>query len=86
MNNKYNFIKLNESSSSKILLCPSCLEMLNQIDIETFHECPYCNHSLETFDNDIEDYMLKPVVDNWVTMNNGISYKDLFSQIKLNNL
>ncbi len=73
MDNKYNFIKLNEASSSKLLLCPSCLEMINPLDIEMFPECPYCNYSLEKFDNAIEDYMLKPIVDNWVITNNDIS-------------
>ena len=29
-------------------------------------KCPYCNQKIE-FDVEIEDYLLKPVIDRWTT-------------------
>jgi len=49
----------------KMLICPECTETLSQIDISSFGSCPYCDHTLVTTP-ELEDYLLKPVVDHWV--------------------
>jgi len=61
---KYKFTRQNWKSD-KVLICTGCLETLFRDDIEHFATCPYCNHKID-FDIDIEDYLLKPVVDRWV--------------------
>ena len=50
----------------KILVCPKCYETLFRDDIEYFEKCPYCNQKIE-FDVEVEDYLLKPVIDRWTT-------------------
>lgn len=65
---KYEFKKL-KNSSDKILICPACFEFLFRDDFEHFARCPYCNSPIEISD-EIEDYLLKPVVDNWISNQN----------------
>ena len=65
MSEKYRF-KRTSCKSDKILVCPDCYEMLLRRDIECFAKCPYCNQNIE-FDAEIEDYLLKPVIDRWMT-------------------
>ncbi len=62
---KYEFRNL-KNSSDKILICPKCMEMLFRDDIEHFSCCPYCNAKIEV-DQELEDFLLKPFVDNWVS-------------------
>jgi acetyl-CoA carboxylase beta subunit len=61
---KHTFKRLHHLSD-KILICPQCFEALCQTDIEVFSCCPYCNHHFET-NSELEDYILKPVVDHWI--------------------
>jgi len=65
---KYEFRKL-KNSSDKMLICPKCFELLFRDDFEHFACCPYCDSPIEISD-EIEDYLLKPVVDNWVSIQN----------------
>ena len=65
---KYEFKKL-KNSSDKILICPMCFELLFRDDFEHFARCPYCDSPIEISD-EIEDYLLKPVVDNWMSNQN----------------
>jgi hypothetical protein len=51
------------------LVCPSCFEHLAHLDLENFSECPYCEFKFET-GPDLEDFLLKPVVDYWVSQYN----------------
>ena len=62
---KYEFKNL-KNSSDKMLICPKCFEMLFRDDIEHFSSCPYCNAKIEV-DQELEDFLLKPYVDNWVS-------------------
>ena len=65
---KYEFKSL-KNSPDKILICPKCFELLLRDDIEHFASCPYCNSPIEISD-EMEDYLLKPVVDNWISDQN----------------
>ena len=65
---KYEFKKL-KNSSDMILICPVCYEFLFRDDFEHFACCPYCNAPIEISD-EIEDYLLKPVVDSWISNQN----------------
>lgn len=47
------------------LICPRCLELLTRDDLEGFGRCSYCDHQFE-FDSDLEDFLLRPVVQQWV--------------------
>ena len=49
----------------KMLVCPKCLEMLSQTDIEGFSACPYCNFHFEA-SQELEDFLMQPIVDSWV--------------------
>ena len=66
--NKYEFRKL-KNSSDKILVCPKCFELLFRDDFEHFSCCPYCNSPIE-ISEEIEDYLLKPVIDSWISNQN----------------
>ena len=72
---KYKFKRI-DWKSDKILVCPNCYETLYRNDIEHFAKCPYCDQNIE-FDNEIEDYLLKPVIDRWMTFQN-FSSNDAF--------
>ena len=50
------------------LYCPSCGESLARQDVESYFCCPYCDYKF-TLNGEMEDYLLKPVVDNWVQVN-----------------
>ena len=63
---KYDFKRV-DWKVDKILVCPKCSEFLYRIDIEHFRRCPYCNNSID-LNNEIEDYLLKPAVDKWITI------------------
>ena len=65
---KYEFKKL-KNSSDKFLICPKCFELLFRDDFEHFSCCPYCNSPIE-ISAEMEDYLLKPVVDNWISSQN----------------
>lgn len=65
---KYNFKRL-DWKFDKVLICPSCMEKLYRVDIEHFNSCPYCNHKIDAV-LEIEDYLLKPTIDRWVTIQN----------------
>ena len=65
MSEKCKFKRVN-CDSDKTLFCPNCYEMLFRHDIEHFAKCPYCNQNIE-FDMELEDYLLKPVIDRWMT-------------------
>lgn len=56
------------------MLCPSCTEMLTREDVEDFGACPYCNHKFE-FNDALEDFLLQPVVEQWLAYQGG----DLFA-------
>ena len=66
--NKHKFKRL-DSNSDRILVCPGCYETLFRSDIEHFAKCPYCDKKIE-FDAEIEDYLLQPVVERWLTFQN----------------
>lgn len=59
---KYEFKSLDKD---KMLVCPSCLELLRQHDIESYSNCPYCDHKFE-LDQEIEDFLMQPIIDSWV--------------------
>jgi len=69
---KYDFRNL-KNSSDRILTCPKCFEMLLRDDIEYFSSCPYCNARIE-IDQDLEDFLLKPFVDNWLANQNRFNF------------
>jgi hypothetical protein len=79
MNTK-NIFKRGDWKSDKVLVCHECLETLFISDIEHFEKCPYCNASIE-MDVEIEDYILKPVVDRWISIQKspGSSLEDSYS-------
>ncbi|MCP4179915.1 MAG: hypothetical protein GY756_19310 [bacterium] len=64
-----NMFKRLDWKCDKLLICPSCLETLFRSDIEHFAKCPYCDHEI-VFDSEIEDFLLKPVIDKWMTFQN----------------
>jgi len=51
----------------RVLLCPDCGENLSRYDINFFSSCPYCQFVLPIND-DIEDYLLDPVIENWIRL------------------
>ena len=65
--NAKNIFKRGDWKSDKVLLCQECYETLFISDIEHFEKCPYCNTTIE-MDVEIEDYILKPVVDRWINI------------------
>ncbi len=75
---KYKFKRL-DWKSDKILVCPNCYETLFRNDIEHFAKCPYCDQKIE-FDIEIEDYLLKPVIDRWMTFQKISSSDELLSE------
>ena len=50
------------------LICPDCGELLCRQDVESYVRCPYCDHRFQ-LDGEMEDFLLKPVVENWCQMN-----------------
>ncbi|MCF7791949.1 MAG: hypothetical protein K9L78_00790 [Victivallales bacterium] len=62
-----NIFKRESGESEKILLCQNCNEMLFICDIEHFERCPYCNSRIKV-DIEVEDYILKPVIDKWIDL------------------
>jgi len=66
---KYHYIYPDPAGNpeSKFLVCPNCGEMLLPADVESFSSCPYCNAHLE-FSSDLEDFILSPLVSQWVQM------------------
>ena len=50
------------------LVCPVCRELLCRQDVESFVRCPYCDHRFH-LNEEMEDFLLKPVVENWCQMN-----------------
>ncbi|HBM16118.1 MAG TPA: hypothetical protein DD381_07250 [Lentisphaeria bacterium] len=63
---KYDFKRI-DWKVDKVLVCPKCSELLYRIDIEHFKHCPYCNKNI-VLNVEIEDYLLKPTVDKWITI------------------
>jgi uncharacterized CHY-type Zn-finger protein len=61
---KYTFKRV-DWQFDRLLICPNCFETLCRDDIEHFTKCPYCDYRFE-FDCQIEDFILKPVVDRWI--------------------
>ena len=45
--------------------CPNCRERLFPADLEMFPRCPYCDHIFPQ-GNQLEDFILKPVLQRWV--------------------
>jgi len=82
MKKKYSFKRL-DWKHDKILVCPSCVETLYRNDIEHFQKCPYCDCIIE-LNNEIEDYLLKPVVDKWIMFQSMAlpQYNMDFSQLR----
>ena len=79
MSIKCKFKRVN-NELDKILVCPSCYETLFRYDIEYFAKCPYCDQKIE-FDFEIEDYLLKPVVDRWTTFQKYSSDASVLSDL-----
>ena len=50
----------------RTLNCPTCHELLYRTDIEHFVVCPYCSSQLK-MTNELEDFLLEPIVDIWTT-------------------
>ena len=50
------------------LICPACGESLSRQDVESYVRCPYCDHQF-ALNEEMEDFLLQPVVDNWCQMN-----------------
>ena len=72
-----------KNSSDKMLICPKCFEMLFRDDIEHFSKCPYCDSRIE-MNEELEDFILKPVVDNWISRQ-SFSYSESYpAQTELN--
>lgn len=65
---KYEFKRM-KNSSDKALICPKCFEFLLRDDFEHYSRCPYCNSPIE-ISTELEDYLLKPLVDIWITNQN----------------
>ena len=64
MSSKYIKIQ-NISKNTNSIQCPDCKEKLLHVDIEMFSKCPYCDHLFpET--TELEDFILQPIVDEWV--------------------
>ena len=64
-----NIFKRRNLKSDRVLLCPKCYETLFTSDIEHFEKCPYCDIKIN-MDNEVEDYILKPVIDRWIHLQN----------------
>ena len=45
-------------------------------DIEGFGQCPYCDYRFE-LDNELEDFLLNPVVKQWVQQNRSVEDSDI---------
>lgn len=75
---KYTFVKQIEQLG-EVLVCPECEETLSQIDISNYGSCPYCDNNL-TSTPELEDYLLKPAIDQWVSM------QDISIPVSLGNL
>ena len=58
------------------LVCPDCLEPLTRDDVEGFGACPYCDHAFE-LDDSLEDFLLGPVVQQWVRHTRSQSGDDM---------
>lgn len=48
--------------------CPHCHEVITPADLENFPRCPYCDHLFPN-DENLEDFILKPVLQRWVNHN-----------------
>ena len=60
--------KLKFQTKEGRLICPACGESLSRQDVESYVRCPYCDHQF-ALNDDMEDFLLQPVVDNWYQMN-----------------
>ncbi len=49
--------------------CPFCNEKLKPHDLEEYARCPYCDEVLLR-DDEMEDFVLSPVVEQWVNSQN----------------
>ena len=79
MSGKYKFKRI-DWRSDKILVSPSCCQTLHRHDIEHFSKCPYCDQTIEN-NTEIEDYLLKPVIDRWMTFQNYSSHDSFISKL-----
>lgn len=70
MTKKESLKSANIKKKDKALICPKCMEMIYQLDVENYSKCPYCDYKFEA-NNDFEDFILQPIVDQWVQ-----EYKD----------
>lgn len=63
-------------SLDKQLICPECGQELDRSDIEGYLECPFCAHAFEQ-NEELEDYLLQPHVDDWMRQQPGFSFQVL---------
>ncbi|MBR2426375.1 MAG: hypothetical protein IKB16_06505 [Lentisphaeria bacterium] len=63
----------NKAFNDRFLICPQCNERLKQMDIENYSRCPYCNYRF-TDSASLEDFMLEPVVENWIRQQGAAPY------------
>ncbi len=61
---------------SDYLVCPNCIELLTRDDVEGFGKCPYCDYAFE-FDEELEEFLLRPVVRQWIMHTRSLEEDDL---------
>jgi hypothetical protein len=75
MNNiKYQFKKYPQFKE-RILICPECSENIWRNDIKDFSNCPFCMTALH-FSNELEDYLLDPLVEIWIKSEENVLNKN----------
>jgi acetyl-CoA carboxylase beta subunit len=85
-NIKYEFKKYPQYKE-RMLICPKCTESIWRSDIKDYSNCPYCMTNLQ-FSNELEDYLLDPLVKMWIKNEEGILdlQSDENSQNELNDI
>ena len=63
-------------ANDRVLVCPVCREVLMRADIEGFSSCPFCSYKFENT-YELEDFIMEPLVDNWVRHQPGFSFQIL---------
>ena len=51
------------------MFCPDCGEEIEQVDVESYLHCPFCNCVLKQND-EFDDFLLDDVIRAWVAKNN----------------
>ena len=74
-NRKNRFLFQNIDNPQMVLLdhrlvCPECHEPLSRADIESYPFCPFCNHDFGS-NEALEDFILEPLIDNWMRQQPG---------------